>query len=86
MTKYFIVGTLLFLGAIWSLFMMLYYGWLTATPVKEGYLPLYQKSAMFWFWTFVTLIGLAVACVVRTVVLHLKQKKKTEQLNQGDGG
>ena len=30
---------------------MLYYGWLTATPLEEGFLEIYQKSAMYWLIT-----------------------------------
>jgi hypothetical protein len=53
---------------------MLYYGWLTATPLEEGFLEIYQKSAMYWLITSGLLVALIVACITRITILHKKTK------------
>jgi len=49
MFKYYTFLGLSILGGIWSFLNFLFFAWLTATPLKEGQLERYQKSAGLWF-------------------------------------
>jgi hypothetical protein len=75
MTKYFIGICIFILGTLWSINSFLYYAWLTATPLQEGYLELYQKLAMYWLCATLLLISLIVASIVRITILHKRTKE-----------
>ena len=82
MGKYFICAAIFFLGSLWSLYSILYYGWLTATPLKEGYLEIYQKSAIYWMIILVVLIILIFACLIRAY--YIWRKDVAQQVAGGD--
>ncbi|CAA6678525.1 Unannotated [Lentimonas sp. CC4] len=73
MTKYFIAICFFLLGLFWSVYCTLYYGWLTATPLEQGYLEVYQKSALYWLYVTGLLIVLIILCLLRMFVIYPKK-------------
>ena len=75
MTKYFIA--ICIFPIIWSVYCVFYYGWLTATPLEEGYLEIYQKSAIYWMGVTLLFGCLIVGATIRIIILY-KSKLKAE--------
>jgi hypothetical protein len=72
-----IVGTLLF--AFYSAYAMVYYGWLTATPLTPQQLKRVQYDAKAWFFILCFTLLVLTAIAFRRRRLLKKEEKKPDQ-------
>ena len=75
MIKFWIAIPLLLLGSTYSLYTALYYAWVTATPLKEEQLRVYQQFFYYWFFAFLAFLIGTIFCIIRLVIQRRKNSK-----------
>jgi hypothetical protein len=73
MLKYFVALAVFFLLGAYGLYFLLFYVWLTATPLPPGQLPVAQHRTELWFATFCAVALGTVAVVARMIYIRIKR-------------